>query len=685
MATAIVRHHGPVAPARTTSVRDSRTAVAVATAVLVALSGATVGAGFDQLDHSAATGLVNAFVIGTVAVVGAAITLAVPGNRVGWLLLAAAVAMGSGEACTEAGVHGLLTAPGSVPAAGYLAAVGPALRGLGWVLVVLAVPLVFPDGRLPGVRWRWLAWCLVGAGVGLFLGAVLSPHGQETRLTGWHNPLGLPERAAPVADLLSLSGLLFAVVCAVGAVTGLVARWRRDGPLVRQQLLLLALAACPPVLLVLWSVLVSPQPRWAFALAVLPFPVAIAVATLAFGLYDLRRATHRTLLWLTMSASVLAVYALVVLAVAALVPDHRSGWPSAVAAVVAALALVPLRQALQRAVNRVVYGRWHEPYDVLSGLGESLAATADVDLLVTATVHELTAGLGLRDVSVRDLAEGATADAAVSNIATLPLQAYGGPVGWLSYRLPDRPLSPAEDRLLHDLARHLGGVLHARGLHRDLQRARERLVLAREEERRRLRRDLHDGIGPALAGLTLKAETARVLLPPGADATARQLQALSEEIRRTVVDVRRVVEGLRPPALDELGLAAACRQAVDRLTAGADLRVTVDTPHDLPALPAAGEVAAYRIMIEAVTNVVRHACARNCQVTLGLSSGALLVTVDDDGHGLATEHAKGNGLYIMRERAEEIGGTIVVSDALPGVRVRARLPVAMSQPSAVLV
>jgi hypothetical protein len=127
-------------------------------------------------------------------------------------------------------------------------------------------------------------------------------------------------------------------------------------------------------------------------------------------------------------------------------------------------------------------------------------------------------------------------------------------------------------------------------------------VLAREEERRRLRRDLHDGIGPALAGLTLKTETARALLPRGSDRASRQLHDLSEEIRRTVVDVRRLVEGLRPPALDELGLSGACAQAVERLTAGADLSASVRVGEDLPTLPAAVEVAAYRIVVEAVTN-----------------------------------------------------------------------------------
>jgi two-component system NarL family sensor kinase len=239
--------------------------------------------------------------------------------------------------------------------------------------------------------------------------------------------------------------------------------------------------------------------------------------------------------------------------------------PSALAAALAALVLIPLRDKLQRGVTRVVYGRWHEPYEVLARLGERLEAAADVDRLLDAVVAELSTALDLRHASVRDLdgtvvtgtgdAAPGTATAVVRGTAagagpgaaSIPLLAYGTAVGSLTYRVPDRQLSTAEERLLRDLARQLGGALHARLLREDLQRARERLVLAREEERRRLRRDLHDGIGPALAGLTLKTETARALLPPGSDSASRQLRGLSEEIRRTVIDVRRLVEGLRPP------------------------------------------------------------------------------------------------------------------------------------------
>jgi signal transduction histidine kinase len=388
-----------------------------------------------------------------------------------------------------------------------------------------------------------------------------------------------------------------------------------------------------------------------------------------------------------MSAVVVGIYAAVVITAAALVPDHHAWWPSALAAALAALALIPLRMRLQRGVTRLVYGRWHEPYEVLAGLGQDLEAAADIGRLLDAAVAELTTGLNLRDVSVRDLggtavtgAEALAGSAPGAGVvdgpgtASIALMAYGTPVGSLTYRVPERPPSAAEERLLHDLARQLGGALHARLLSDDLQRARERLVLAREEERRRLRRDLHDGIGPALAGLTLKAETARALLPPGSDGASRQLRDLSEEIRRTVVDVRHLVEGLRPPALDELGLADACAQAVGRLTAGSGLAATVHASGDLPMLPAAVEVAAYRIVVEAVTNTVRHARARCCRVSIACTRAALAIEVCDDGTGLVAPGLPGHGLAIMRERAEELGGTVTVRDASPGVTVAARLP-----------
>jgi signal transduction histidine kinase len=254
----------------------------------------------------------------------------------------------------------------------------------------------------------------------------------------------------------------------------------------------------------------------------------------------------------------------------------------------------------------------------------------------------------------------------------VPLSAYGSVVGSLRYRPPVTALRPRDRQLLDDLAGHLGGVLHAARLTADLQGARERLVLAREEERRRLRRDLHDGLGPAMAGHLLRLDVIASKVGSGSPA-AEDVDALREELRGTVLEVRRVVEGLRPPALDELGLGAALAQAAERLTSGAgvslDLRVG-----ELPSLPAAVEVAAYRIVTEAVTNVVRHASATCCRVDVAAAERVLRLTVQDDGRGASSDLVRGgHGLQTMRERAEELRGRLQVL-SVDGTTVIAELP-----------
>jgi signal transduction histidine kinase len=670
--------------------RGRVTAVAASAAVVLTLTGSAVAAAYDRPGSAVFVDTLSfSVVLAVIAVVGAVVVLAVPGNRTGWLLLAAAAVMGVGEAFTQAGIYGVHTSPGSVPAAGYMAAIGPALQACGLLIAVVCVPIVFPDGHLPGPRWRWLSWAAAAAIACLFLGNLLSPSTNEDQLAHWPSPLGLPARYGQLTDALSAIGVFLAVVAAAGAIAGLVARWRRGGPLVRQQLLLLALAVGPPALVLLAVIVMGPLPGWVFGLALLPLPVAIAIAILNHGLYDLRRAAHQTLMWLAMSGAVAGIYAVVVITAAALVPDRHAWWPSAFAAALAALLLIPLRESLQHAVNRVVYGRWHEPDEVLASLGKRLEAAADVDRLLDAVLTELTTGLDLRDIGVLGpdgtVVAGATGpdalapagqaapEGSANSRTAVPLQAFGVTVGYLTYRT-DRRLSASEEQLVRDLARQLGAALHARLLREDLLRARERLVLAREEERRRLRRELHDGIGPAPAGLTLKTETARALLPAGADGASSQLHDLGEEIRRTVLDVRRLVEGLRPPALDELGLAGACAQAANRLTAGTDLTARVLASEDMPALPAAVEVAAYRIVVEAVTNTVRHARARHCQVSLSYRDDALAITVTDDGTGLRAPENDGHGVAIMRERAEELGGSVTITNGSPGVTVQARLP-----------
>ncbi|MDQ1603385.1 MAG: hypothetical protein QOE01_1230, partial [Actinomycetota bacterium] len=622
------------------------------------------------------TAVFGGLTLAALAVVGTVVALAVPGNRVGWLILAAATTMSVGAAMTEAGVQGV-TGPDAVPAAASFASIGTTLRGIGWLLAVVAVPAYFPDGRLPGPRWRWVPTCL-GVGLAAFgVGELTGRYVEENRLDHVPNPFAAPGAAADVATGVSFLGVVAVAVAACATVVGLVARWRAGGARVRQQVLLLSVAAVSPVVVAVAAFAADGATSWLFDLVTLTLAVAVATAVLHDGVYDVRRATNRTLVWVTLSGGVAAIYGAVVGLGAVVAPDHASVGPAAVAVAATALALLPLRGAVQRGVNRLVYGRWREPYEVLSELGSRLEAAGDVEALLGGTAAQL-ADLGLGRVAIRSDDGRLLVGSMPGGAVTVPLHAYGSRVGELRYDPPGHSMAEGEQRLLTDLARQLGAVLHARGLTDALQSARERLVTGREEERRRLRRDLHDGIGPALAGLTFKAETARALLPEGSPDLATRLEVLTEEIRAIVLDVRRVVEGLRPPALDELGLVAAVRQAVERVAGSSGVQVAVSAG-PLTELSAAVDLAAYHIALEAVSNAVRHSCGSRALVRFEQRESSLVVTVTDDGVGLRPGGPTGNGLATMRERAAELGGRVELVPRGPGLRLVAELPIGPSR------
>jgi signal transduction histidine kinase len=335
---------------------------------------------------------------------------------------------------------------------------------------------------------------------------------------------------------------------------------------------------------------------------------------------------------------------------------------------------------LQRGVNRLMYGERDDPYAVLTRLSQQLKATLAPGAVLPGIAAAVAQTLKLPYVALA-LTRGAELEiAAVYGRPTgepvrLPLVYQAETVGQLlvAPRAPGESFTPAERRLLEDIALHAGVAAHAVRLSAELQRSRERLVTAREEERRRLRRDLHDGLGPQLASLTLTLAAARELLRHDIDAADQLLQELSIHTQAAIADIRRVVNDLRPPALDDLGLALAVREQAARYRQ-AGLQITVDAPERLPPLPAAVEAAAYRIVQEALTNVVRHAQARACLVRLTLGD-VLEVTVHDDGVGLPPGARGGVGLTSMRERAAELGGTWAL-DSAPGrgVCIRARLP-----------
>jgi signal transduction histidine kinase len=415
-------------------------------------------------------------------------------------------------------------------------------------------------------------------------------------------------------------------------------------------------------------------------------PVAITVAIVKYRLYEIDTLINRTLVYGGLTGSVLAAYAIVVLLVASVssaTPEWRS---SVLVVVVVTLVAYPVRDRMQRWVNQRMYGDRDDPARAMSRLGRRVAdSVTPVELLSTVTE---TIGTTLRLPYVAVELVGTTSQITASygrrpsdEPQRLELVHQGNRVGALlvGRRSPTEQFTAADVRLLDDVSRQVAAAAHAVQLAADLQRSRERLVLAREEERRRLRRDLHDGVGSALAGLALQAGRARRAIDDAPDTAIERMAALEAGIRASVVDVRRIVDDLRPPALDDLGLGEALRERADALFDG---RSVVSCDISDVALPAAVEVAAYRIGTEALTNSARHSGAASVEVRVQLGEGdrCLLIEVVDDGLGIGGTAEHGVGLGSMRERASELGGTCDIrSDAGTGTTVRAVLPLPRTQ------
>ena len=640
----------------------------------------------------------------TYALVGALIAARRPANPIGWICCAIGLSWEVIPFARGYVTHALSAAPPwpAVEAVAWLPNIWIAPSGLVALLVLL-----FPDGRLPSARWRPAAWLVPVYVVTLLLTAALTPGRISVAFPSLRNPLGI-EGASEALAVVSQAANLALLLSYLLGVLGLVVRFRRATTEVRLQLKWFAFAGAFFVVVLtllglafFWPGLqavraLDPTARIPEALFVgIPYalgeaalPAAVAMAVLKYRLYDIDLLINRTLVYGGLTACIVGVYVLVVGYVGALFQVHGDA-VALLAAGVVAVVFQPLRERLQRGVNRLLYGQRDEPYAVLSQLGQRLEATLAPDAVLPSIVQTVHDALKLPYAAIAVPDEQGSRVAAAPGDAPdtplrLPLVYQRETVGelHLAPRARGESFSAADRRLLDDVARQAGIAVHAVRLTADLQHSRQRLVTAREEERRRLRRDLHDGLGPELASMTLQAEAARDCLRAAPGRTDALLAELIGQLQAATAEIRRLVYELRPPALDDLGLVAALRTLAARYDQGSPpgLRITVEAP-DVPSpLPAAVEVAAYRICQEALTNVVRHAGARHCTLQLVLAeadgrSGTLVVEIRDDGRGLAADRRAGVGLASMRERAAELGGTCLI-EPVPtgGTRVLARLP-----------
>jgi signal transduction histidine kinase len=645
------------------------------------------------------TEVVSPLVAVVLTVLGALVVIRGRPPRYGWLLLAMGATNGVVGFAADYSVYAALAGHVDLPfatAAGWV----QDLWMTTWVLGFLLLPALFPDGEPASTRWGRRVRAATWAWVALITVFMLTERPMTNAFLDVEAAPDNPTGLLPVPDLASnLAWVALTLASIAIGIGSLVTRWRAADHELRQQLkwvlyafgLMLAVGAADLANQVFEAGLeLDLGLRWPlsalFAMTMIVLAVSLGFAVLRFRLYAVDLVINRTLVYGTLTVAIVVAYVVIVVGIGALLPG-RETFLSLVATGLVAVAFAPVRTWLQGRVNHLVFGQRDDPYAVLSELGRQLAAAGAPDSALQTLAETVATTLKLPGVAVELEQDGSWRTRAVHG--TMPDEATGGVVVPLHHqgevvgrllvaaRSHREPLGPADRRLLDDMSHQSGALAHAARLATALQRSRERLVLAREEERRRIRRDLHDGLGPSLASQTFRLDAVLERLQDDPAEAADLVAALKHHNQELVADIRRLVDELRPPALDQLGLHGALTAHAGQLDRTGHLAITVETdPEPLPPLPAAVEVAAYRIAREAITNVVHHAAATRCTLTVEVTDTAMSLTATDNGIGLGDADQPGVGLLSMRERAEELGGTFELCAARPsGTHVRATLPI----------
>lgn len=601
-----------------------------------------------------------------------------PRNAVGWLLLVQSLAIVLLGA-TEAWAIHKIEQGGTLSLTTRLIAT---YSNATWPLLFAGfagIAYVFPNGHFFSKKYmRWGQFTAFSIVV-VLIGTFFSSEPMNGALKGVDSPLPVLPAPLEALSFFLVFGFLFGLIASAFAVR---ARLRAATGDERIQVLWLAYAALwiPATLalcfldgIVLGK---SGGPLTVVGLAVMfvMMPLAIAIGILRYRLFDIELVINRTMVYGALTACVAAVYIAVVAGFDAVIGNR--GIAGLLAVGVVAVMIQPLHARLQARVDRWIYGDRANPYAALQRLDGRLRETLTPGEVVQTVVESVAEALRLPYAAV-EFARGDDVQVIASHgivgrgsIERRELSYRGEQVGTLAVEVPPgRTLASADESLLDDLASHVGVAVQSVSLTAELQQSRKDLVTAREEERRRLRRDLHDGVGPTLAAMSMKLEVLNDRVAPDERALVEQL---GEEVQETITDIRRLVYELRPPALDEYGLVPALVEQATRLSASG-AKFEVRGPGEMPQLPAAAEVATYRIALEAMTNVSKHAGATACEVELSLNGGIRL-TVSDNGDGFPPGARHGVGMSSMRERAAEIGGELSVESSSDGTVVSVVLP-----------
>lgn len=607
-------------------------------------------------------------VVAAFALSGAFLTHVRPRNAIGWLLIGSGLLQVTNLAADAYSARALTDPDQSLPlglAAAWLASWSwlPSL-----LLPALVLPAIYPTGRASTRFWRWHVRLACTGTVLAVAGMAVSQGGVDDTVAGTELPWSAPDwliwlLAAPASVLLAAT--------AVTVLVGTVVRAARAGSPERQQLLWLL-----GVVALMVATVLTPY-RLLFGLAYGLVPVAVVVGVLRYRLLGIEVALRRTLLYLPLTVLVALVVGGLTTGLSRLLPDGPV--PLLISSAVAVVLVIPVAQRLRLHVDRFVMGPPSDPIalvdrvaaglevehpDPVASMLEAVAFAVGAGYAaVLAPTGAVTAAVG-RQVDERDLVR-------------LPLRHGGVDLGELALGGPmGSDLSSEGRRLASALAPHLAVVLEATRLALELDRERERVTTATLVERDRLRRDLHDGLGPSLSGIALGLEAATLAHGTDPGAVPELLARTRQEADSAVAEIRRVLDGLRPAALDLSDLTGAVRGTATMLGLGHAGSAAFELVSDpMPSLPPRVEEAAYRIVAESLTNVVRHADANRCSVRLIHDRDDLRVVVSDDGRGPGAGPAAGHGLESMRRRARDIGGTLAVGRAATGgTTVSAVLP-----------
>ena len=614
-------------------------------------------------------------IVAALALSGAALTHLRPTNVIGWLLLLSGLLQVTNLSADAYSTRALTDPDGSLPLGLAMAWLASWTWMPSLLLVALVLPALYPMGRAPSTYWVWhVRLTLIAIGAAVLLMA-FGPGGVDDRVEGTELPWMLPEWAVwvpaiPTAALLGAS--------AGSTIVGTLLRAVRARAPERQQLLWLLSV----VTLMVGTVFT--EHRVLFAVSYGLIPVAVTIGVLRYRLLGIEVALRRTLLYGPMTLLVALVVGGLTTVLARLVPEGPL--PLLASSAVVVVVVLPVARRLRVLVDRLVLGDRADPLTLVDRVAADLEVPHDDP--VAAMLEAVASAVGTSSAAVRDargrlIARVGEVTMSPTSPLAVPLRHGGHDLGTLEIGTadPNQASSDPGRRLAAALAPHLAVVVHARRLTEDLERERARVSAATMAERDRVRRDLHDGLGPSLSGIALGLEAATLALASDPDAARVLLERTRLEADSAVREIRRVVDGLRPVALDLHGLTDAVHETASMLGMGrpGGVAFTLDAADLPPVLPPAVEEAAFRIVAEALTNVVRHADATRCDVTICHSEAELLLVVSDNGHGPSRRNGSGHGMASMRRRATDLDGRLEVVAAEPrGTQVTAVLPMGAS-------